>query len=610
MALSVILTGCSGGAETGNTEEVTDKASSATVTLKMYMVSEKPVSEETAKLINAEFNKITKSKFKTQVNISFCTYDTYYQTVEKVLKANQEYADLKEEARKHLTSAKNAAKKQGITIDDAWLDAYYAANPKYAEFREVEVSEETVVTEEETVMEQIEGADGAAISVLKYPDERENQIDIFWFGGYDRYLEYIGNDWLAYLDDNISAKLKEYINPDFLTWSSHVGGGMTYAIPNNNPVGEYTYLLLNKELVDHYSYNPATMGSLAACKNFLEDVKTYNPECAPIVGELPVVNMHYWSYDLNTNRINPNKFSLLASSSANRDLDITKTDNSLMNMTSIFSNTDYYQQLRTIYEYKDNGYVVANPGADQKVALKVVKGGAELAAQYADEYYMNVLEYPRLTEDDICSSMFGVSNYCLNVDRAMEIITCLNTNAELKNVLQYGCEDVHYSVNEDGTVKRLNDNYVMDNKKTGNMFISYLEEGTNPDIWKYAKSQNYEALANLSLSFGIFDSININMDGPAEGEGETGDSDSADEEETDTRMAAYLIPELEKLSAEFEAALKAVNTLEEFDAFWNAQKSKLMNHTAVKTHANGSNDTSIYAYYSTWMYECGFATAE
>ena len=617
MALSVILTGCSGGNETGDTEEVTDKASTATVTLKMYVVCESEVSEETAKAINVEFNKITKSAFKTQVNLCFCTYDKYYETIENAFEENQKFLDLKEEARKHLKAAKKAAKAQGVdTNTPEWLDAYYAENPQYAQFRGTEEvpSEETSVTEEETVKEQIEGADGATISVLKYPDEKANQIDIFWFGGYDRYIEYIDNGWVADVGENIDSKLKEYVNPDLLAWIKQLGGGLTYAIPNNNPVGEYTYLLLNKELMDHYSYDPAKLDSLADCENFLKDVATYSTEYLPIVGELPIVNTHYWSYDMETNRINPNKFSILASSSANKNLDITVSNNIQMNMTSIFNNKDYSQQLRTIYEYKDNGYVVENPAADQKFALKVVKGGADLVKTYGDEYYMNVLEYPRIAEEDICDSMFGVSSYCLNVDRAMEIISYLNTNAELKNILQYGCKDFHYSVNDDGVVERLNDHYIMDNAKTGNMFIAYIEEGTDPEVWKYAKAQNYEALANLSLSFSITDPVDINMDGPVEGAPEDSGSKEDDEEGSgeavDIRFAAYLIPELEKLSADFEAGLSKVKTLAEFDAFWKEQEEKLKNHVAVKTHGDAGNDTSIHAYYIMWLNSEGLIEAE
>lgn len=619
MALSVILTGCSGGNETGDTDEVTDKASTATVTLKMYVVCEKPVSEETAKTINAAFNKITKSSFKTQVNLCFCTYDTYYNTIESVFGENQKIVALQEEARKHLKEAKKAAKAQGIDANTPeWLDAYYAENPQYAQFREQEEisDEETVITEEETVMEQIEGADGAAISVLKYPDEKANQIDIFWFDGYDRYIDYIENEWVAAVDDNIGAKLKEYINPDLLAWVKQFGDGMTYAVPNNNPVGEYTYLLLNKELVDHYSYDPATLDSLADCENFLKDVATYSTDYLPIAGELPIVNTHYWTYDRATNRINSNKFSVIASSTYNANfgghmgLDVSSTTNPVMNVSTVFRNPDYVAQLRTIQKYKDLGYVSASATPEQKFALSVVKGGAELAKTYGDDYYMNVLEYPRISEDDVCGSMFGVSAYSVNVARAMEIITAINTRTDLRNILQYGVEEVHYQLDEDGNLSRLNNDYMMDIAKTGNMFIAYPEEGVDADAWSYAKTQNFVALPTLTLGFGVKDITNINNEGPLTGSTgstpPTTDVDGEVVEEVDTRLAAYLIPQVEKISAEVEAALKAVKNSEELEALITKYTVECQKIEGVTTHASPNNPSSVYYYYLTWMLESGF----
>lgn len=618
MALSVILTGCSGGNETGDTEEVTDKASTATVTLKMYVVCESEVSEETAKAINVEFNKITKSAFKTQVNLCFCTYDKYYETIENAFEENQKFLDLKEEARKHLKAAKKAAKAQGVdTNTPEWLDAYYAENPQYAQFRGTEEvpSEETSVTEEETVKEQIEGADGATISVLKYPDEKANQIDIFWFGGYDRYIEYIDNGWVADVGENIDSKLKEYVNPDLLAWIKQLGGGLTYAIPNNNPVGEYTYLLLNKELMDHYSYDPAKLDSLADCENFLKDVATYSTEYLPIVGELPVVNTHYWSYDMETNRINPNKFSVIASSTYNPtfgghlDLDVSSKNNPAMNALNVFRNPDYVAQLRAIQKYKDLGYVFDSASADKKFALSVVKGGAELAKIYGDEYYMNVLEYPRISEDDVCSSMFGVSAYSVNAARAMEIITAINTRPALRNILQYGVEDVHYQIDENGNLSRLNQNYMMDIEKTGNMFIAYPEEGVDADIWNYGKTQNFSALSSLTLGFGIKDPANINNEGPlAPPEGSappTTDGGGNIIEEVDTRFAAYLLPQVEAISAEVEAALKAVKSSEELEALIAKYTVECQKIEGVTTHSSTSEPTSMYYYYLSWLLDSG-----
>jgi hypothetical protein len=185
------------------------------------------------------------------------------------------------------------------------------------------------------------------------------------------------------------------------------------------------------------------------------------------------------------------------------DLTLGYNKNLIMSVSNIFRNPDYVSQLRTIQTYKDLGYVTADIGTDKEYALRVVKGGAELAEIYGDDYYMNVLECPRITEDDVCASMFGVSAYSNNVGRAMEIITYLNTNQGLRNILQYGVKDVDYTLDDNGSVVRLNDSYMMDIVKTGNCYIAYPEEGLPRDYWEDAKVQSNETLIDPLLGFDI-----------------------------------------------------------------------------------------------------------
>ena len=70
-----------------------------------------------------------------------------------------------------------------------------------------------------------------------------------------------------------SKKLKTYIYPTFLTLANQKG---TYAIPNNHPVGEYEYLLVNKELVEQYDYDIADLNTLIKCEGFIEDIGFQN----------------------------------------------------------------------------------------------------------------------------------------------------------------------------------------------------------------------------------------------------------------------------------------------------------------------------------------------
>lgn len=537
MLMSMMFTSCDqllgNGEGTDATGDIVNEQSNATMTLSMYLVSEAPVSEETAKQVEDAFNKITKSKFKTQVKLHFCTYDTYYETIEGVMDANKQTALLKEEADKALRAAKKDAKALGIETDAAWFDAFYAAHPEYAPFRETEALTGEDTTAEETELVTIEGTD-SVMSQVKYPDERENQIDIIYIDSYDKYVEYVENEMLSRLDDQLtstSKKLNEYINPTLLAWAKFATNG-TYAIPNNVVVGEYTYLLVNKELSAKYSYDGATIDSIYSteCYEFLKDIVTYEDctKVAPILGNFEHYRTFYWNVDTATGKVSSNNFSILGDTfSLSRILDPTSKDNGIVSARNIFTSSEFKNQLYAIQQFKDYGYFVPTDtqidingdgtldATPDKFALQMVKGtAAEIESLYGEDYHLNILEYPTIGYEEAFGNMFGVTSYTRNLSRSMEIITYLNTNSGLRNVLQYGVEGVHYEIAEDtGALVRLNNDYMMDVNATGNVFVAYPEEGQPLDIWESGKRQNLDVRSMLSLCFNIpDDKINIPED--------------------------------------------------------------------------------------------------
>ena len=308
MLSTFLFTGCDalmgGGEDTEVGSGMIDEASNSAMTLSMYIVCAEEVSEETARLVENAFNNITKANFKTQVKLHFATYDEYYEKIENVVKSNEEYAELEKEAASALKAARKAAKAEGVVTDEAWFDAFYEQHPDYAQFRETEELTGEDTTAEQTELVTIEGIDNSyTLSQVKYPDEKPAQIDILWIDSYERYVDFIEREMIQRLDSELSGaskKLNEYINNELLTWAKWSTSG-TYGIPNNVIIGEYTYLLVNKELAEKYSYNPAELTTLAKCSDFLADVQKYEPGVAPILGEIYPVNTYYWNIDTTTN---------------------------------------------------------------------------------------------------------------------------------------------------------------------------------------------------------------------------------------------------------------------------------------------------------------------
>lgn len=184
----------------------------------------------------------------------------------------------------------------------------------------------------------------------------------------------------------------------------------------------------------------------------------------------------------------------------------------------------------------DNEYIVelkARMVADGKTetqindAVRIVTGTyADKAAYEAEGFICNVINYPTVDKNDAFESAFAVvrhtldmrnepgfdpdkesgeskSLYTAHYERCMEIIWALNTDTYLRNLLQYGVEQINYStymVDEVKYVSREKDNnfYNMDLKYTGDIFAAYFCEELD---WTYAdfvsgENQNKESIFN------------------------------------------------------------------------------------------------------------------
>ncbi len=601
MLTSMLFTGCDrlfGGDDSDLSGEIVEEASNSAMTLSMFVVSKEPVSSDTAKLVEDAFNKITKPNFKTQVKLHFATYDEYYNLIEERVKSNEEYAILEEEANDALKQAKRAAKAEGVVTDDAWFDAFYQEHPEYEPFRETEELTGEDTTAEETEQITIEGIDNSyTLSQVKYPEEKQFQIDILWIDSYERYLEFIEREMIEKLDQELSGsskKLNEYINNELLLWAKWPTSG-TYAIPNNVVIGEYTYLLVNKELAQKYSYDPTELNTLTKCADFLADIAAYEPGVAPILGDIYTTGTYYWNIDPDTGKIDSSKFSLLASTTTNRTHDPSVDTNVTLACNNVFKITEYLEQIRCIQTYKDAGYVVAESANTADYAVRMIKGDASLATIYGEEYELNIVEYPRVGYEEVFNNMFAVSTYTRSLSRSMQIITYLNTNSDLRNVLQYGVEGVHYKIDEEnGKLVRLNNDYMMNLESTGNVFMAYPEEGMELDAWEWGKKQNLDATPHLSLGFDFANRIQV---------------PEFEDPETYTLINKDNIKKINELSVDIEKQLAECKSLEELETLISQWAILEDTVAALKTEkaANFKEGEipGFYYYYSQWVQDTG-----
>ena len=765
MLLTCVFASCNSATKGTDTGDATVDNSAKTIT--MWVVTDEETTDEAKEAVNEAFTKITKAKFKTNVVIQYCTEAEYYEKLEGAIEAAQYEIELEAKCAKELRQYLKAHKGEGK--DNATLTAeFYAARPEYQKFQKVEADEdeEAVETEEETEINEF------GIAEIKYPEVKENQVDIFYLSGYDKYMEYYEKEYLSSLSEELSTsskKLNTYISSSLLNGVQIEGG--VYAIPNNVPIGEYTYMMIDKSLFDAYYQKIDKVGSVLDLETFLNDVKNYNnelgktaadegyvvplastyEECMKMLcwywdlsytdqsvyktyydeatgrnyvlqhqyevtiettgadGEIStkkenrvaalveadilyktndagqyvdaqgnVLNYRYeidadngWLYnekkdkydytiagagalylvDENGDTVTPEndkrvtiegetktdadgnvrptyyyaydtdaEFSILGAMMK----DAAKRTRGQINLgfNALFTSTEYHQLFAALKNYEYQEYY-GEVQAGQRAAVSFVKGDSRIKLDYEEngvyvgedgrEYYVVIAEYPEATEEELYGNMFAVYANSNHLARAMKVITYLNTNQELRDLFQYGIEGKHYELNEDGTVKLLNNEkfgiYRMDLEKTGNCFIATPTEELGADAWTYAKMQNNDSLINPLLGF------DFNL--------MTADSDYS--------LDVALIDEIKRLNAETLALINECTNKEDLMSLMsdstdglirkhsgsagNVKLNKATNATydpeqplgpEVADQTPDTSGSSPYAVYQTWLTTYGY----
>ena len=582
LMLGTVIAGCSQKSNDEIVQKETDKNSRTTATLSMYLMSEEKISAEQVAKTEAAVNRITKSKFKIQLKLRYFTEDEYYAELEKAM-ANYR-VELEERTKKN-TNATTTSTKSGETV-----------------------AEETYLNE-------------FGIPELVYPTISDNQVDIFYFGGYDKFAEYRKNENLARLDNELTSSSKlltSYIAPAFLTYIKSVAGG-TYAIPNNRAVGEYTCLVMNKEILKDLSYlneqettNLETMFTSLTCaavEDVLKQVKE-DPAYSEIIplymgkDEIPVSGVRY--FGMGDNGRLSGSFSVIGGTYSNSWL--YKTKDQYTRLGNILGNSDFLAQARKYTEYKEKGYVDFD--SDKDFAIGYVKGNADVFDRFdSDKYVTVVLEYPTITTADVFEHMFGVFEKTASVSKSMEIITYLNTNEDFRNLIQYGISGENYELvdvddadgNSHKVVKMLSNTYNLDPAKTGNNLILYPVY--NKDLANVREYERIQLRAlKVSLIMGLdlikFDTKTKNI----------------------INVAEKSMLEIKALSEEIYEELLSATTVEELNTAISAAYSRVSGNMyvqimlyesyepsedTIETYGEG---TSLAAFYKEWLVEMGIYT--
>ncbi|MEG2003194.1 MAG: hypothetical protein RR057_01180, partial [Clostridia bacterium] len=140
-----------------------------------------------------------------------------------------------------------------------------------------------------------------------------------------------------------------------------------------------------------------------------------------------------------------------------------------------------------------------------RFAVKFIKGTFEdlekLEKETGHEYISAIHSYPVPTNENTCAHLFAISKYTIanELSDVAKLLNFIETKKEAANLLTYGIENVNYTL-ENGQVVRINQDYMTEQKYTGNAFLTYTLKGENPDKWNQLMKQNIDSTRSKEQS--------------------------------------------------------------------------------------------------------------
>ena len=330
----------------------------------------------------------------------------------------------------------------------------------------------------------------------------DEKMDICFDAGW---IDYVNRSRAgAYLD--ITDMLADYqdlynaVHP--LLWEGSKVDGRNYGVPTNKEVAETWAFYAEAEVLEQNGIDPASIKTFADGEVILEALSK-DPERAGfqifagnsdnlyMLGLLGIFD--HISYGVGVYQDAPET------------------------VVSVFESPEYEAFVRTVHSWYEKGYI-AEDVATRENYDQYTKDSHNYGLGYVSYSPLNEVGQsnsygkaltpmcvtPITTTNGSCTGSINcVLAKTENPDAALKFLEAWNTDPVIKNYITFGIEGVHYNL-VDGKVENVpnvNDLYVNQNWRTGNMFISYLMVNEADDKYDQYLAFNDKARGSAVLGF-------------------------------------------------------------------------------------------------------------
>lgn len=328
--------------------------------------------------------------------------------------------------------------------------------------------------------------------------------------------DFVGNAkkgaWLQ-LDNyliNEGKDMQKSVNK--LLWDAVRIDGKIYGIPTNKEVAVPEQFMYSKELIDKYNIDITKYNTLESLEPILKIIHDNEPEYIGFQLDNPTRN--YFKID-GYEPVIDSRIPLM----------INSNDKNLK-LVNIFDIEIAQKHLQTIRRYYKLGYInedaaIKTSGSlvkNEKVFCQMSSGGPFSEKIWSNErgypIVSNIVSPKVVTNESAHASVMVINSKTQHPKQCVEFLNLLNTDPELRNLINFGIQGKHYILTENDQVKMISNDYSGVQYTQGNWFILKTMNEEPINKWETFKNFNATAYRSACLGFnpdltGISEKINM-----------------------------------------------------------------------------------------------------
>ncbi len=288
-------------------------------------------------------------------------------------------------------------------------------------------------------------------------------------------------------------------------------GGVLYGLPPTKEYGVEYGAVMRKDLVEKYNIDTQSIQTWEDLGEVFQIIKENEPDVYPLV-----------SFDSATSiseMILGSQFDLLQDK-----MGVVMLDDESAQVVNLFETPEYEETLRLVNQWFNEGYVYEDITTTQETGSSLMAAGkafawlANMKPGYAEQETKNSgveliqvnISEPIACTQDVAALQMGIARNCQNVEKTLEFLNLLYTDADLMNLLANGIEGEHYVLNEEGKATLpegvTDSGYVFNHWEIGNNFITYLWDSDVDDLWTI--TEQFNESTKKSPAFGLSFDLN------------------------------------------------------------------------------------------------------